>query len=73
MAMRLGMRSAKRTKKRVTPTKGTAEATCLFRAGPRISGSRLRIAGDKRESPTMPARMATAFSPIWTVVKNSPG
>ena len=66
IAMRLGIRSAIKIKLPVTSEKVSKEATVLPQL-PAFSNS-LPKYGRIAASPTIPARMATAFKPIWTTV-----
>ena len=66
IAIRLGIRSAIKIKLPVTSENVSKEATVLPQL-PAFSNS-LPKYGRIAASPTIPARMATAFKPIWTTV-----
>ena len=69
MPMRLGNRSANRMNNPVTTRKDRMKPTVCAVSGARPSGSTSAKYGVSDPSPTMPPRMAMAFSAICTTVK----
>ena len=69
MPRRLGSRSANTTNSEVTPSTDTANASWPACGSASQRPSTAASGGPNSPSPTMPPKMATAFTPICTVVK----
>ena len=73
MPIRLGVKSASRINIDVTIINEQTDPNCCARGASKKREKRSFNAGEKADSPTIPATMATALRPICTTVKNIPG
>ncbi|ACQ66997.1 hypothetical protein HDEF_0229 [Candidatus Hamiltonella defensa 5AT (Acyrthosiphon pisum)] len=73
IAIRFGARSANKIKRLVINEKEQIKLNVSAHSDLIKSMKMLFMKGEKAASPKIPPRMATAFRPIWTTVKKTPG